>query len=120
MHTTSSRVRGKRLFAKVTRVFRSGITSPWGRRHTAVLVGDRYLKRLRVRARVLDRHAKKHLPEGAWGEFECLGVGCSTLGTGVLGFVFQGHVNLEDLHITTAYKITHAFSPLSNEHLHSK
>ncbi len=56
MHTTSSQVTGKRLFAKVIRVFRSGIISPWGRRHIAVLVGDRYLEGLRVKARVLDRH----------------------------------------------------------------
>ena len=28
--------------------------------------------------------------------------GCTTSGTGVLGSVSQGHVNLEDLHVTTA------------------
>lgn len=39
-----------------------------------VLVGDRYLDRLRVKAWILDRHAKKHLWEGAWGDFECPGV----------------------------------------------
>ena len=46
--------------------------------------------------------------------------GCNTSATGVFGFAFPGHVNLDDLHITTAYKIDHAISTLSNEHSHSK
>ena len=73
MHTISSPVWVNRLFAKVTRVFHSGIISRWGRRHIAVRVGDRYLKGVRFKTRALYRHAKKHLLEGAWGEVECPG-----------------------------------------------
>ena len=74
MHTISSLVWENRLFAKVTRVFHSGIISQWGRRHTALRVGDRYLKRLRAKATVWRRHVKRHLSEGAWGEVECPGL----------------------------------------------
>lgn len=38
-----------------------------------VRVGDRYLKRLRVKARDLHQDTEKHLSEGAWGEVECPG-----------------------------------------------
>ena len=62
---------------------------------------SRSLEALRVKSRFLDRHAKKHR-RALSGSLIVPGGGCSISGTGVLGFDSQGHVNLEDLHITIA------------------